>query len=169
ILAVTNLPSGGQRSRSSTNILPLASFSSLVAHGSGTHAPSISFFKNSVSISALATGTTVTFPPFSVVLYPLSCKYFLKATSCVLPSWGEANFLPPKSLTEFIPASFLITKDAPALEEPAITLTPFPSDTTYPFIAGFGPIYDTSILFASNDSIADGPALNANVSTFTFA
>ena len=38
-------------------------------------APSISFFKNSVSISALATGTTVTFPPFSVVLNPLSTKY----------------------------------------------------------------------------------------------
>ena len=55
----------------------------------------------------------------------------------------------------------------PPLVAPAITLTSFPSETTYPFIAGFGPIYDASILFASNDSIAEGHALNWNVSTFT--
>jgi hypothetical protein len=57
--------------------------------------------------------------------------------------------LRPKSFTVFIPESFLTTNDAPPLVAPAIILTSFPSETTYPFIAGFGPVYDASILFAS--------------------
>src|SRR5215218_7745683 len=165
MLDVTNLPSG-QRSLSSTNNFELPSFKSLAPHGSGTHAPSISFFKSSVSISGLATGTTVTFPPLSMVLYPLSNKNFLKAISCVFPSWGEANFLAPRSFTDSIPESFLTTNTAPPLVDPAIILKASPLDTTYPFIAGLDPTYVTSILFANSASVADGPALKTNVSTF---
>lgn len=52
---------------------------------------------------------------------------------------------------------------------PAITLTACPSETTYPLIAGFGPIYDASSLPASKDSIAEGPALNTKVSRVTLS
>jgi len=68
-----------------------------------------------------------------------------------------------KSLGELIPASFLTTKTAPPLDTPATIFRSFPSDTTYPLIAGFGPTYVASILFANNASIADGPALNTVV------
>ncbi len=162
MLAVTNFPSGCQRSVSSTNIFPLASFTNLVAQGSGTPAPSISYFKNSVNMVGLSIDTTVTFPPFSVVLNPLSNRYFRNTTSWVLPSWGDANFLLPKSFIDFIPASLLTTKATPPLEAPEIIRTSFPSETIYPFIAGSGPTYATSILFANSASIADGPELNTN-------
>ena len=132
---------------SSTSIFPCASFTNLVAHGSGTDAPSISFFKNSVSISAFETGTIVTFPPFSTVLNPLFTIYFLNDICLVYSraTSGEANFLPPKSLTEFIPESSLTTNDAPPLAAPDITLMSLPSETTYPLIVGLGPIYVASI------------------------
>src|SRR5436853_3872746 len=119
MFAVTNLPSG-HIDLSSKNIRPLASFTHLAPHGSGTHAPSSCFFRNSVSMSGLATGATVTFPPLSVVLYPLSSKYFLRDMSWVLPNCGEANFLPAKSLGDLIPESFLTTNTAPPLAAPDI-------------------------------------------------
>ena len=87
----------------------------------------------------------------------------------MLPSWGEANFLPPKSCSELMPESFLTTNDAPPLVAPAITLSASPLETTYPLTAGFGPIYVASSLPASKDSIAEGPALNTKVSRVTLS
>ena len=69
-----------------------------------------------------------------------------------------------KSLGELIPASFLTTKTAPPLATPAIIFRSLPFDAIYPLIAGFGPTYVCSILFANNASMAEGPALNTVVS-----
>jgi hypothetical protein len=81
---LTNFPSVGQRSHHKYSTI------SFFYQSRGPRfwypCPINILFKNSVNMSALATGVTVTFPPFSVVLNPLFCKYFLKATSCVLPS-----------------------------------------------------------------------------------
>ena len=68
-----------------------------------------------------------------------------------------------------MPESFLTTNDAPPLVAPAITLSDCPLETTYQLIAAFGPIYVASSLPASKDSIADGPALNTNVSNVTLS
>ena len=75
---------------------------------------------------------------------------------------GEANFLPPKSLTEFIPESFLTTKTAPPLAAPDTICKPLFPDAIYPLMAGFGPTYAASIWPPNNASIADGPSEKTN-------
>ena len=125
------------------------------------HAPSICFFIISVRMSDGFIATIVTFPPFSTVLNPLFTRYFLNDMSCVLPIWGEANFLPPKSLTEFIPESFLTTKTAPPLAAPDTICKPLFPDAIYPLMAGF-----RSAMLHLLDSImlnsADGPSYKTN-------
>ena len=72
-------------------------------------------------------------------------------------------------MTVSIPESFLTINEAPPLDAPEITLKSSPPERRYPLMAGLGPMYDASILPANSDSIADGPALNLNVSTVTLS
>src|SRR5262249_45217835 len=87
----------GHRERSSRKTWPPASCTRRVAQGSGTQAPSMPPFLNSVRVSAFAVGRTLTLPPCSRALRPLALSQARRATSWVLPSWGVASFLLAKS------------------------------------------------------------------------
>src|SRR4249919_1050089 len=108
---VTYLPCG-QRSASSTRILPPPSVTRRVAHGSGTQAPTSSPVLNAFSVVALSCGRIDTSPPPVVsVLRPFDFSQVRSATSCVLPSCGEATTLPLRSAGLLI--DWLTTKYAP--------------------------------------------------------
>ena len=94
---MANWPSG-QRSASSTRTLPPASSTRRVSQGVGTQAPTISPLWKAVRVSALAWGLMETSPPPVVsVVRPCSASQVRRATSWVLPSWGEATILPFRS------------------------------------------------------------------------
>src|SRR5205814_4493918 len=88
----------GQRVASSTRTLPLPSSTRRLVHGSGTHAPSICPDLNVSRVWTFSYGTIDTWPPPSgVVFKPCFLSHDRRATSWVLPSCGEASFLPFRS------------------------------------------------------------------------
>src|SRR4051794_11340157 len=116
---VTNRPPG-HSVRSSTSVLPPPSSTSRDAHGSGTHAPAISPCLNWSRVVLLSCGLIETSPPPLVsVLSPWDFRYERTATSCVLPSCGEAIDLPFRSCTELMFDA--TTNDAPPDVEPDTT------------------------------------------------
>src|SRR5579871_689113 len=134
---VTNCPCG-QSVRSSTSTLPCPSWTSLVAHGSGTHAPSMSPDSNDCSVVALSCGRIDTSPPpCALVLRPCDLSQERSETSCVLPSCGVAIFLPLRSATLLI--EDLTTSDAPPEVAPAMILTAEPCVCAQAVMVGLGP------------------------------
>ncbi len=88
----------GHRSLSSTRTLPPPSWTSRVAHGSGTQAPSSWPCLNRSRVWALSCGTIETSPPpAGSVLRPFFFSQVRSATSWVLPSCGDATVLPFRS------------------------------------------------------------------------
>ena len=81
-------------------------------------------------MSGLAVGTTCTSPPCSRAFNPFSASQARRATSCVLPSWGEAIFLPAKSAGEVMPLSGWTISNAPPLVEPLMMRRASPPDCT---------------------------------------
>ena len=78
--------------------LPPPSWTSRVAHGSGTQAPSMSPDLKVSSVCELACGRMDTSPPpWASLLRPCSLSHARSATSWVLPSCGVASFLPLRS------------------------------------------------------------------------
>ena len=113
-----------------------------VAHGSGTHAPSIAPDWNAVSETELSSGTMVTSPPSFVSCRPFLFSQVRSATSWVLPAAGVPIFLPLRSAARLIDG--LTTKYAPPDAVPATTrMSPFVF--WYALIAGFGPTNEASI------------------------
>ena len=164
-LVVSNLPCG-HRSRSSTSTAPLPSMTRRLAHGSGTHAPSILPCLNAVSVCALSCGRMLTSPPPAVsVLKPWFWRNHRRATSCVPPSCGSAIFLPFSAAMELMPG--LTTSCAPPEVEPAMTRIAWPCDCANALVVGFGPTKVTSIELERMAVTASPPALNAWVSSVT--
>jgi hypothetical protein len=135
---VTNWPPG-HRLRSSTSTLPPPSCTRRVAHGSGTQAPAIWPSLKVSRVWELSCGLMLTSPPPWVsVLRPWSSSQARSATSCVLPSWGVATFLPLRSAALLI--SGFTTREAPADVAPATIRNASPLDFAKPLIVGLGPM-----------------------------
>ena len=77
----------------------------------------------------------------------------------MLPNCGEANFLPPKSLAELIPESFLTTNEVPPLDTPEIIRNSSVPESINPSITELGPTYAASTWPEYNASTTDGPEL----------
>src|SRR5438270_10515043 len=96
-VVVRNLPPA-HSDASLTSSLPLPSITSLLTQGSGTHAPPIWPDLKVSRVWALSWGRICTSPPPSgVVFRPCFLSHWRRATSWVLPSWGDASFLPLRS------------------------------------------------------------------------
>ena len=162
---VTYCPSG-HRSRSSTSTVPPPSWIRRVAHGSGTHAPSMSPALKESSVAPFSCGLIETSPPpDSSADKPLSCSQARSATSWVLPSAGVAIVVPARSAGDVI--SGFTTRNAPPDVAPDTMRSASPSDLAKPLIAGFGPMYVASMASANRASTASPPALNVDVSSVT--
>src|SRR5207248_2074125 len=136
-VVVRNLPPG-QRLTSLTSTLPLPSSSSRLVHGSGTQAPSTWPALKVSSVCELSCGRTCTSPPPSVVvLRPWDFSHLRRATSWVLPSCGDASFLPLRSAALLIDG--FTTSPAPPDVAPAMSRTAWPLDFWKALIAGLGP------------------------------
>ena len=98
--------------------VPPPSLTRRVAHGSGTHAPSMAPDWNAASVSALSCGVICTSPPPLVsVSKPCSLSQARRATSWVLPSDGVASVVPARSAGESMPSR--TTSEAPPDVVPA--------------------------------------------------
>src|SRR5438477_4145448 len=94
---------------------------------------------NVSSVCELSCGTTATSPPPAVVVFmPCDCSQERRATSWVLPNWGEAIFLPFRSAGVLIEG--FTTSSAPPDDAPATMRTALPLGFEKALMAGLGPM-----------------------------
>src|SRR5437763_8159066 len=109
-----------------------------VAQGSGTQAPAIVPALNASRAWALSWGATDTSPPPWVSLDNLlALSQLRRATSCVLPSWGVATFLPLRPTAELMDG--FTTRNAPPEVAPEMMRIASPLLLAKALMAGLGP------------------------------
>ena len=93
---------------------------------------------NASSVVALSCGRIDTSPPPEVSVFrPFDFSQTRSATSCVLPSWGDATTLPLRSAALLM--SGFTTKYAPPEAAPDTIVTPF-CNCVHAVSVGLGPM-----------------------------